>query len=241
MALPRIDAPTYEVTLPVSKKQVRFRPFLVKEQKILLMAMESNDKNEVENNVHQIIQNCIMSNDINIEDLPIADIEFFFLQLRARSVGEVVDTRYKCEHDVGGQPCGNIMKTSFNILDLKVQFPEQVANDIRLTDTIGIKMRYPTFKVTKRIQKEDSVTKTAFELILDCIEYIYDADAIYYTNETSREEMMAFLESLTKSQFEKIEKFIDSMPKMNKKIEMKCGKCGFEHEIDLEGLESFFE
>lgn len=240
MALPRIDAPTHQVTLPVSKKTISFRPFLVKEQKILLMAMESNDKKTIENNVHQILQNCILD-DIDLENLPLVDIEYFFLQLRARSAGEIVDSKYKCENVVDGKQCGNIMKTSFNILDLQVEFPKDIEDDIKLTNGIGIKLKYPTFKVTKNMKPEESVTTSAFELLVECIDFIYDKDNVYYASETPKSELMEFLESLTKSQFEKIEKFIQDMPKMNKKIDIKCSKCGFEHHLDIEGLESFFE
>jgi len=239
MALPRIDTPTFEVNLPVSQKTIRFRPFLVKEQKVLLMAMEANDKQTVENNIRQILQNCIL-NDIDIEKLPLADVEFFFLQLRARSVGEVVDSKYKCQNEVNGKECGNIMKSSFNILELGVKFPENIESDIRLTDNIGIKLKYPTFALTKKLKDTNSTTQIAFELLVDCVEYIYDSETLYYANETPKEEIMTFLESLTKGQFEKIEKFIESMPKIEKKTQIKCEKCGFEHNLDIEGLESFF-
>jgi hypothetical protein len=240
MALPRIDVPTYQVTLPVSKKTLNFRPFLVKEQKVLLMAMESNDKSTIENNIHQILQNCIL-NEINLENLPLVDIEFFFLQLRARSAGEVVDSKYKCENVVDDKECGNIMKTSFNILDLTVEFPPDNEDDIKLSDGVGIKLKYPTFKVAKNMKSDESATTLAFELLVECIDFIYDKDNVYHASETPKKELMDFLESLTKTQFEKIEKFIQNMPKMNKKIDIKCSKCGFDHHLDIEGLESFFE
>jgi hypothetical protein len=240
MALPRIDAPTYSLMLPVSKIEIRFRPFLVKEQKILLMAMEANDKQAIENNVHQILQNCIL-NDIDLENLPLVDIEYFFLQLRARSVGEIVDSKYKCENVVNDKPCGNVMQTSFNLLDLKVNFSENQETDIKLSNNVGIKLKYPTFKVTKNLNQNDSVTKSAFEILVDCIDFIYDSDSVYYAHETPRQELMEFLESLTKEQFGKIEQFIQNMPKLNKNVDIKCSKCGYEHHLDIEGLQSFFE
>ena len=127
MALPKIDTPTYEITLPVSKQKLKFRPFLVKEQKILLMAMESGEKTVIENNIRQVLQNCALDA-IDVEQLPLIDIEYYFLQLRARSVGEVVESKYKCENEVDGKICGHINDVSFNILDTQVEFPEKREN-----------------------------------------------------------------------------------------------------------------
>ena len=132
------------------------------------------------------------------------------------------------------------MKSSFNILDLTVKFPENVESDIKLTESVGIKLKYPTFALTKNIKDNNSTTSIAFELLVDCVEYIYDNDTLYYAHETPKDEIMTFLESLTKGQFEKIEKFIENLPKLDKKLDIKCDKCGFDHNLDIEGLESFF-
>jgi T4 bacteriophage base plate protein len=239
MALPKIDAPTYEITLPVSKKKLQFRPFLVKEQKILLMAMESDESKLIENNVQQVLNNCCLT-DINMEELPLVDMEYYFLNLRARSVGEVVDVKYKCENEVDGKPCGNIMESKFNLLDVKVDTQNVKDNTIKLKGDVGVKLKYPDYAVVKSLQQAESIADIAFELIIDCIDYVFDGDAVYYASETSREELMSFLESLTQDQFAKLEEFIDSLPKIEKKIELDCKKCGFHHTIDIEGLESFF-
>lgn len=239
MALPKIDVPTFKLTLPISKKEIRYRPFLVKEQKILLMAMETNEKEIIQDNIKQILSNCLLD-EIDIDSFPMIDIEYYFLHLRAKSVGELVESKYKCENVVNGDTCNNVMDTKFNILDVQVEYPEKVEDIIKLTPTVGIKLKYPNFDVVERIQELDSVTDAAFELIVDCIEYIFDDDAMYYPHETSKEEMIEFLESLTKDQFDKIEKFVNNMPKLKKTIEVKCSKCGFEHKIDVEGLDNFF-
>jgi hypothetical protein len=240
MALPRIDTPTFEVELPVSKQTIKFRPFLVKEQKILLMAMETNDKTSIENNIYQILENCILNKDVDINKLPMVDVEFLFLQLRARSVGEVVETKYKCENEVDGKKCNNSMETSFNILDLKVKMPEEKNDIIQLTDKVSIKMKYPNFGATKNIKKTESVTDTAFELLVECVNYIAEGDDIYYAHEVPKSEIMEFLESLSRAQFEKIENYIGNLPKLEKEIHVKCKKCGFDHNLDIEGLQSFF-
>lgn len=230
----------YEVELPISHQTIKYRPFLVKEQKILLMAMESGDKENIELNIRQVLQNCIVS-DINIDNLPVTDMEYYFLHLRARSVGEVVESKYKCENIVGEKECGNIMETQFNILDVKVEFPKTNTDTIKLTDTVGIKMKYPEFSVLQKIKKAENITDTAFELLVNCIEYVYDADNFYYAHETPREEIVQFLESLTKDQFEKLQEFVNNMPSLQKNIDITCSKCGFKHNIEVQGLDSFFD
>ena len=237
--LPKIEAPSYELTLPVSKKTIRFRPFLVKEQKILLMAMESGEKAVIENNIRQVLQNCALG-ELDVENLPLIDIEYYFLNIRARSVGEVVESKYKCENEVNGKVCGHVNDVSFNILDTQVIFPEQVEDLITLNGQVGIKMKYPEFSVIKKLENAETITDVGFELVIDCIDYIYDGDNLYYAHETSKEELIQFLESLTKEQFDKIESFVDNMPKLEKKINFICSKCGYNHNINVQGLDDFF-
>lgn len=203
------------------------------------MAMESGESDVIENNIRQVLQNCAISQ-IDIDSLPIVDIEYYFLNLRARSVGEVVESKYKCENIVDGKECGNTMDVEFNILDTQVHIPENTEELIALNEHVGLKMKYPDFAVVKRMKEADSITDVAFELVVDCIEYIYDDDNLYYAHETPKQELMAFLESLTKEQFAKLEEFIDNLPKLEKKIEVTCKKCGFAHKIDVQGLEDFF-
>ena len=237
--LPKIEAPSYELVLPVSNKTIKFRPFLVKEQKILLMAMESGEKSVIENNIRQVLQNCALT-PIDVENLPLIDIEFFFLNLRARSIGEVIETKYKCENEVDGKTCGHVNDVSFNILDTQVEMPEEKSDLIPITDTIGIKMKYPDFSVIKKLEQAETITDIGFELVIDCIDYVYDGDNLYHAHETPKEELMQFLESLTKEQFDKLESFVDNMPKLEKKINFICTKCGFNHNINVQGLDDFF-
>lgn len=240
MALPKIDTPIYDLELPVSKKKIKFRPFLVKEQKNLLMAMESDDSESIENNIKQILQNCTLTKRLNIENLPIVDIEYYFLNLRARSVGEIVENKYKCENEVEGKKCGNVMETEFNLLDIKVDMPEGNDEAIPLTSNVSIKMKYPEFSVVSTLKGSDNASDMAFEMIVSSIDYIYDGEQMYYAKESSKEELIEFVESLNAEQFGKIEKFFETMPKLNKKIDLKCSRCGYEHSFDVEGLESFF-
>lgn len=244
MALPKLDSPVYELKLPLSKKTVRFRPFLVKEQKNLLMAMESNDKDNIEQNIKQVLNNCTLS-EIDIEKLPVLDVEYYFLQLRARSVGEVVENKYRCDNEVttedgATKSCGNLMETQLNLLEIKVDDYEENKDVIELTDKLSIKLKYPEFSVLKRISELENPADIAFEMIADSIEYIFDGEQFYYAKESSPKELIEFVESLNQKQFSKIEDFFSNLPKIQKTIEMKCTRCGFEHKLEVEGLESFF-
>lgn len=239
MALPKITVPEFEITLPVSKNKVTFRPFLVKEQKILLMAMESGESETIERNIKQVLNNCLIT-PLDIDNLPLVDIEYYFLNIRARSVGEVIESRYKCENVVDNKVCGNVMETQVNILDINISLPENINDVIKITDKIGIKMKYPNYSLISKLQKSETITDIAFELILDCIDYIYDDDNLYYANETPKHELEAFLETLTEKQFQKLEEFVDNIPKLKKQINVKCNKCGFDHKINIEGLDDFF-
>lgn len=241
MALPKIDTPVYDLDLPLSKKHIKFRPFLVKEQKNLMMAMEADDKETIERNIRQVLNNCTITEGINIDKLPVIDIEYYFLNLRARSVGEIVENKYVCTNEVDGKQCGNKMLATFNILDVNVEFDPNSSDEIKINDKITIKMKYPEFSLVHKLSSKESAVDVAFEVVLDSIDYIFDGEQYYYAAETPREELMQFIESLNQEQFSKLEDFFNHLPKMNKKIEMKCSKCGFDHTISMEGLESFFE
>lgn len=238
--LPKIDFPVYEITLPLSKIQIRFRSFLVKEQRNLLMALESDDKDTIEKNVKQVLHNCTLTEKVDIDKLPIIDVEFYFLNLRARSVNEIVENKYRCENVVDGNMCGNLMETRLNLLDIKVDMSNITDNVIKLTDTISITMKYPQFSILERSSKFENTTDMAFDMIIDCIESIFDGEQYYYAAETDVHELVEFVESLNHDQFSKIENFFNTLPTLNKKIEIKCKKCGFDHSIEVEGLESFF-
>lgn len=241
MALPKIDAPIYEIDLPLSKKHIRFRPFLVKEQRNLMMAMEANDKETIEKNIRQVLHNCTLTEGIDVDSLPIIDVEYYFIQLRARSVGEVVENKYRCENTVEEKICNNLMELKLNLLDIKVNINEDVKDIIQLTDKIAIKLKYPQFSLIEKTSKLDDATDMAFQMIVESIEYIFDGQQYYYAKESDPKELLEFVESLNKDQFDKIEQFFNNLPKLNKTVNLTCNKCGFKHLIDVEGLESFFD
>ena len=240
MALPKLEVPTYELELPLSGKKIKYRPFLVKEQKNLMMAMESGDAETIQYNVREILNVCTLTPGIDVDELPIIDIEYYFINLRAKSVGEFVESKYRCNNDASGTECGNIMETKINLNEIKPEWEEKVDPEIKLTDKIVIKMRYPRFGIVRDSVNMDNITDVTFNMIVNSIEYIYDGEQFYYAKETTKEELLEFIEQLSQQQFEKIEKFFANLPKMKKNIEMTCSKCGFHHKMEVEGLESFF-
>jgi len=240
MALPKIDTPVYDLELPLSKKKIRFRPFLVKEQRNLLMAMESDDKETIERNIRQVLHNCTLTEGLDIDRLPIIDVEFYFLNLRARSIGEIVQSRYRCENVVEEKTCGNLMTAELNILEIHPDMTNVVNDIIQINNAISVKLKYPEFSVLERANKFESITDMAFDMIAESVEYIFDGEQYYYASESEPDEIIEFIESLSQEQFSKIENFFNNLPKLNKKIEMDCKKCNFHHTIEVEGLDSFF-
>lgn len=239
MALPKIDVPTYEVELPVSKKKIKYRPFLVKEQRNLLMAVESNESRTIQQSVHDILENCTLTEGVDIDSLPIVDVEYYFIHLRAKSVGEVIESRYRCNNVVDGKTCNNVMEKNINLMDIKVT-ESTVSPDIQITDKITVRLKYPEFKIVESSIKYDNINDVTFNMIAESIEYIYDGDQFYYAHESQPGELIKWVEQLNQEQFAKIENFFNNLPKLKENIEMTCSKCGFHHTIDVEGIENFF-
>jgi DNA-directed RNA polymerase subunit M/transcription elongation factor TFIIS len=242
--LPKIDVPVYSINLISNGKEVKFRPFTVKEEKLFLMANESKDLKTIIDTTKQVLNNCIVS-EIDIDSLPVFDIEYLFLNIRARSVSEVIELNYKCNNDIKNEEneethkCGNTVKIDVNILDIKPKIENKIENKIQITEKIGLVMKYPNFDTLKKYEGENEAN-IVMKLTIDCIDYIYDADQIYYAKDTTEEELIDFVESMQSKDLEKIKEFFDNMPKISKDLDFKCRKCGYEEKITVEGLESFF-
>jgi hypothetical protein len=204
------------------------------------MALESDDKETIEKNIKQVLNNCTITENIDIDKLPVIDVEFYFINLRARSVGEFVENDYICTNEVEGQQCGGKMKGRLNLLNIKVDIDPNRKDTIQLTEKISIKMKYPEFSLVEKLKNKETAVDVAFEVVVESIDWIFDGEQYYHAHETPAEEMMQFIESLSQEQFGKLEEFFNDLPSLNRKMEMKCGKCGFDHVIALEGLESFF-
>jgi hypothetical protein len=241
--LPKIDVPIYDLKLISNDKKIRFRPFTVKEEKLFLMAIETNDSDSSVNTIKQVLNNC-MVDDINIESLPIFDLEYLFINLRAKSIGEEVKLRYRCNNQVQKEEktdsCGNLVEIEFNLLEIQPTRNENHTNKIEIENNLGIVFKYPSFESIQKYGKESDEIEIILKLIIDCIDYIYDADQIYYAKDSTEEELKEFIESLQTKQLEKIKIFFDTMPKLHKKLDFKCNKCGYEEKIEVEGIQNFF-
>jgi hypothetical protein len=243
MALPKIDVPIYDVKIPSSGKIIRFRPFTVKEEKLFLMAAQGDDTKTSINTIIQVLNNCILD-DIDIEKMPLFDIEFLFLNLRARSISEVVELSYKCNNIVNEENgaekrCNNVVNINVNVLEIQPSIDPAHTTKIELSDKLGLVMRYPNMNFLGTDVSRDEFS-IVIDLILDCIEYIYDDEAIYYSKDSTKEELTDFLDSLPSKDLEKIKSFFDTLPKMKKDLDFNCNKCGHTEKITLEGIESFF-
>lgn len=244
MKLPKIDLPTYEFELPSTGKKIKFRPFLVKEQKILLIAMESGKEKDIIDAVKQIVSNCVIEKDFNVDEMSTFDFEYFFIHLRARSIGEKVSMSFKCKNKIDKEECDHLMQFEHDLLSATVEKYPNHEKTIFFTKDIGVVMKYPNISVASNIVTKSNKKKTveeALDMIVESIDYIFDKDNIYYVKEMKKEEILEYIESVPKTSFDRMQNFFNTIPYVKSMIEHKCEKCGFEHRIPLEGLTSFFE
>ena len=238
MPLPKISTPTYELELPSTGQSIKYRPFLVKEEKLLVIALESEDTKQITTAIKSVIKNCILTKDIKVENLPTFDIEYLFLNIRGKSVGESVDVNIICPDDNETNVSVNI-----NLDDIQVQKNEEHTNKIKLDDSIMMEMKYPSLEQFIKNNfdfNNDNAMEQSFDLIASCIDKIYTEDEVWSTADVTKKELTEFLESMNSSQFKDIEKFFETMPKLSHKIMVTNPKTKVESEVVLEGLASFF-
>ena len=236
MALPQVVLPTYELEIPSSGKTIKYRPFVVKEEKILLLALETNDEKEIESAVKTLLKGCIQSR-VKIEDLAIFDLEYIFLQIRAVSVGEVVEMKVTCRDDDKTQ-----VKYNLNLTEVKVNKPEGHSSKIMLTDDLGVIMKYPTWTefVVGSIMGQSPTADGIVEIIAGCIDQIFDSEDVYDSSTTSKKEFIEFVEGLTNTQFEKVQKFFETTPRLEHTFTVKNPNTGEPSEFTISGLSNFF-
>jgi hypothetical protein len=238
MPLPKISTPTYELEIPSLKKTIKYRPFLVKEEKILIIAMESEDTKQIAEAVKTVIGNCILTRGIKIENLATFDIEYLFLNIRGKSVGENVDILITCPDDGKTQ-----VPVSINLDEIKVQIGKDHSRDIKLDDKLILRMKYPSMEefIKSNFLNENSISvDDTFDLICSCIEQVYDEEESWAASDFTKKELVEFLEQLTSNQFKLIEKFFETMPKLSHTLTIKNPNTENENTIVLEGLSSFF-
>ena len=238
MPLPKIATPTYELELPSTGKTIQYRPFLVKEEKLLVLALESEDTTQITTAIKAVIKACIKTRGIKVETLPTFDIEYLFLNIRGKSVGEVLDVNVICPDDEKTQ-----VTVQIDLDSIECRKTEGHTNKIKLDDTIMMEMKYPSldqFIKSNFDMKEENQMEQSFDLIASCIDKLYSADEVWASEDCSKKEMSDFLEQLNSSQFKEIEKFFETMPKLSHTIKVTNPKTKVESDVVLEGLASFF-
>ena len=236
MALPRLDVPTYELTIPSTDDKIKYRPFLVKEEKILLIAMESGETKAMLQSVKDIVDECTF-NQLNLGNMPMFDVEYLFLNIRAKSVGEVSKLKVLCQDD---------MKTYANVeidlSEIQVQVSDEHTNKIELTDEMGVIMKYPTIDSFNVNNIADITTDNMLEVIAACIAQIYDkkGEEVYDSKDSTQKELIEFVEQLNTKQFQDMQKFFDTMPALKHTITVKNPKTKKESKVTLTGLSDFF-
>ena len=239
MSLPKIDAPIFTMNLTSIKDPIKYRPFLVKEEKLLLMAMEGGEQTEIVTTSKQIINNCILSENINAEELPLFDLQMALLYIRSKSVGEVIEVNLLAPDD--GETS---VPVEINVEDIKVQKSEDHTNKIQLDEKLVMEMKYPSLDefVKNNFDFDENVgIDKSFELICSCIGKTYNEEEVWSSSDVTKKELISFLESMNSAQFKKIEKFFETMPKLSHSVTFTNPNTEKENTVVLEGLASFFD
>ena len=238
MPLPKIATPTYELVLPSTDQTIQFRPFLVKEEKLLVLALESEDNKQITTAIKSVLKNCVLTKGIKVEQLPTFDIEFLFLNIRGKSVGEELEVNIVCPDDETTQ-----VTVDINLDDIQVQKNEEHNKQIKLDENLMMEMKYPSldqfiknnFDFNEKNQMDQS-----FQLIASCIDKIYSEEEVWATADCTKKEVKDFLEQMNSGQFKLIETFFETMPKLSHTISVTNPKTKVENDVVLEGLASFF-
>ena len=239
MPLPKISTPTYELEIPSTGKKVRYRPFLVKEEKVLVMALESEDMKQITSAIIDILSECILSKGVKVADLATFDIEYLFLNIRGKSVGETIEVNVTCPDDGETQ-----VQTEIDIDSIKVQKNKDHNNIVKLDDSLSMKMKYPSIdqfiENNFEVQNDISGVDQSLDMISSCIEMVYNADECWSAVDCTKQEMVDFVEQMNTRQFKEIETFFTTMPKLSHTVKVKNPNTKKNNEVLLEGLASFF-
>ncbi len=239
MPLPKIATPTYELELPSSGETIKYRPFLVKEEKLLVIALESEDNKQITNAIKAVIRGCLLTKGIKVEALPTFDIEFLFLNIRGKSVGEELEVNIICPDDKETE-----VSVTINLDDIQVEKSDEHAKRIALDDNLMMEMKYPSLnefiKNNFDMQEGKNQMDQSFDLIAQCIDKIYNEEEVWAASDCTKKEMSEFLESMNSQQFKKIEEFFTTMPKLSHTVKVINPNTKVENDVVLEGLASFF-
>ena len=237
MPLPKIATPTYELELPSTGATVKYRPFLVKEEKVLVIALESEDNKQITNAIKAVLKSCILSKGLKVENLPTFDIEYLFLNIRGKSVGEDLEVNIICPDDEETQ-----VPVTINLDEIEVQRDDNHTNKIKVDDSIMMEMKYPSLDqfIKNNFDFNDNMMDQSFDLIATCIDKVYTEDEVWTAADCTKKEMRDFLEQMNSQQFKEIETFFETMPKLSHTINVTNPKTKVKSDVVLEGLSSFF-
>ena len=235
MALPKVTAPTYELELPSTGKKVKYRPFLVKEEKVLLIAMDSNDEKQIQQALVDTIKACVVTRGVKPEELPSFDLEYLFLRIRAASVGEEITLNVKCMDDENTQ-----VSHTININDVEVVKPEGHTDKVMITDKVGVIMKYPSLKQFVETQFVKDAELDGMNIVINSIDQIFEGEEVTEAKDCTKKELTSFVESLTSEQFKEMSNFFATMPKLSHTFEVTNPNTGKSSTYTIEGLQSFF-
>jgi hypothetical protein len=237
MSLPKPPVPTYDLEIPSTGKKIKFRPFLVKEEKLLLIALESKDEEQIKNAVIECLKSCVVTKGVKIEDLAMFDLEYIFLNVRAKAAGEVIEMLFTAKDDGETQ-----LPYNLNLEDVQVIKPEGHNKKVELSDDSGLIMKYPGMNqfIDSQIIQKEQTTEEVFDVIVDCVEQIYSGDEVWDAKTTPRKDIVEYLDGLTSKQFEAVQEFFATMPKVSHSFKLMNPKTGVESEYTIEGLANFF-
>lgn len=239
--LPKIDVPTYDMKIPSTGQEITVRPFIVKEEKLLLMAAQSNDPQEIIKTTKQIINNCIISPEVNIDALPFFDIDYLFIALRAKSVGEKISANFVCQNMVEGQKCGGKFEVDIDIANVELENNDKSKLEIRFNDNLIFNMKYPPYSIMKSLTEDKNILDNKSKIIAACVDRIFMKGQYYTSKDFTTSELYEFIENLTQQQFEKLEDFIMTFPKFYVKAQGHCKKCGRDHSVRYNDFINFFQ
>lgn len=237
MALPKQILPTYSTELPSTGKVIKFKPFQVREEKALLLAQQSDDKGIMADTLKDVVKHCVVD-DIDVESLAMFDLEYLLLQIRAKSIGEIVALIFSCDTCV--DPKAKV-KINFDLTQLKVKKDPNHTNTIKLFDTTGVVLKYPDVSAISQFDRlDDDDISGIFDLIISSIDYIYSDEEFFYAKDQTKQELHEFINNLTQVQFKELVNFFETMPKLRQDVKYTCPVCGKEHNKYIEGIDSFF-
>lgn len=239
MSLPKIDIPIYETELPLTKLVVKYRPLLVKEEKIILIATQSDDQNEIRQAVEQILTNCILTENFNFSKMPLADIQYLIIQIRDKSLGGEQTLEYSCNNQINDKICSEKFKLKIDFSKLEIKQGDLTKNKVQINSKIGLKLKPPSFSIIRKASSTDDFFD--YDILADVVEFVYDEKSTYKMNEQTKEEIEEFFNNLPKKKLDEIYEYIENMPRYEINLNHTCKTCNFEHKITVGDLENFFQ